>query len=260
MAFEAKLGFHNIVFVQPSCYGYDNAYLLQALTKLGPKHARGVVALDPCTATARTLRGWHRLGVRGVRLNLKSVDKTMERGVFESLLIRYADLVRPLGWVLQMYVPMELVVWLEQIAPVLDVKICLDHFGCPELSSNTSSCSSSASSSSSRGETPLDPYEIPGFQSLINLLRVGKTYIKFSGAYRVSKDPHLRDLTPLAIELLRVTGATRLVFATDWPHTRFNGLNIEPFIRQCIEWCNHDDVLVDRLFRRTAEELWDAGE
>jgi predicted TIM-barrel fold metal-dependent hydrolase len=257
LAFEARLGLRNIVLVQPSCYGHDNTYLLQALKKLGPRRARGVVAFDPRTTTVQDLQSWHRLGVRGVRINLKSVNATTDRAAFEALLTRYADSVRPLRWVVQLYVPMELAAWLEDLAAVLDVKLCLDHFGCPDLSSVSSS---SSSSSPSPIEAPIDPYEIPGFRSVINLLAQGKTYIKFSGAYRVSQDPYLRDLTPVAKELLRVAGATRIVFATDWPHTRFNGLDIAPFVQQCIQWCDHDDVLINRIFRGTAEELWDVKE
>ncbi|KIW70751.1 hypothetical protein PV04_02992 [Phialophora macrospora] len=251
LAFEARLGLRNIVLVQPSCYGHDNTYLLQALKKLGPRRARGVVAFDPRTTTVQDLQSWHRLGVRGVRINLKSVDATTDRAAFEALLTRYADAVRPLRWVVQLYVPMELAAWLEDLAAVLDVKLCLDHFGCPDLP---------AVSTSSTIETPIDPYEIPGFRSVINLLGQGQTYIKFSGAYRLSQDPLLRDLTPVARELLRVAGATRVVFATDWPHTRFNGLDITPFVEQCIQWCDHDEVLIDRIFRGTAEELWDVKE
>ncbi|KAL6245472.1 hypothetical protein RBB50_007471 [Rhinocladiella similis] len=256
LAFEASLGLRNIVLVQPSCYEFDNTYLLRALKRLGPRRARGVVAFNPLTTTVQDLQSWHRMGVRGVRINLKSVNETMDRRAFETLLTRYADAVRPLDWVIQLYIPMELAAWLEDLGPILDVKLCLDHFGCPDLSS-VSTSSSSSQSSTSVAETPVDPYEIPGFRSVVNLLARGKTYIKFSGAYRISNDPHLRDLTPIAKELLRVAGPTRIVFATDWPHTRFNGLNIKPFVEQCIQWCDNDDVLVNRIFRETAEELWD---
>jgi len=77
------------------------------------------------------------------------------------------------------------------------------------------------------------------------------TYVKFSGPYRITQDPELRDLTPLALELLRVAGLTQLVFATDWPHTRFNGLDISPFVQQCMEWCNGDEELIGRCFGET---------
>lgn len=242
LAFESSLGLSNMVLVQPSCYGNDNSYLLSALRQLGDRRARGVVAFDPYTTSPETLQQWHRLGVRGVRINLKSVDATMDRSSFEKLLRCTADAVRALFWVIQLYIPMDLVAWLAEFAHELDVKICLDHFGAPDLSSPSID--------------PTDPYSIPGFQSLVDLLAQGKTYVKFSAPYRVSRDPTLCDLAPLALELLRVAGTTRLVFATDWPHTRFNGLHIAPFVQQCVEWCQHDPTLIERLFQGNAEDLW----
>ena len=250
-AFESSLGLRNIVLVQPSCYRYDNSYLLAALRQIGDRRARGVVAFDPYNTDLETLRQWHQLGVRGVRLNLKSVDATIDRQAFEKLLRSYANIIRPIDWVLQLYIPMDLVQWLEDFATELNVKICLDHFGSPDLSSQ--------SPDSLEADGAVDPYNIPGFRSLVNLIARGQTYVKFSGAYRISKDPALQDLAPLAQELLRVAGMTRLVFATDWPHTRFNGLRVEPFIQECFEWCSYDCVLIGRLFQGNAEELWATG-
>jgi predicted TIM-barrel fold metal-dependent hydrolase len=251
LRFEASLGLRNIVLVQPSCYGYNNSYLLAALRELGDRHARGVVAFDPYTTSAEDLRRWHRLGVRGARVNLKSVDKTMDGQAFERLLRRYAQLVRPLDWVLQLYIPMALVECLETFAADLGVKICLDHFACPDLSPG--------SSDSEEAYQIRDPYDIPGFRSVTNLLAQGHTYVKISGSYRISKDPLLRDLAPVARELLRIAGKTRLVFATDWPHTRFNGLKIQPFVQQCLKWCEDDPLLIQRLFQGNAEDLWSLG-
>lgn len=243
--FESSLGLRNIVLVQPSCYGYDNTYLLRALRQLGTHRARGVVAFDPSSTPHDTLRMWHRIGVRGARVNLKSVDATLDRESFETTLRAYADLIRPLGWVLQLYIPMELIEWLEEFAAELKVKICLDHFGCPDLRPQ-----------SSRDQTT-NPYTIPGFPSLINLLQQGHTWVKLSAPYRVSRSASYEDLGALATELIRVAGRTRLVFATDWPHTRFNGLDIRPFVARCVEWCAGDQELLRRLFRGNAEELWD---
>src|SRR4051794_10390854 len=42
-SFEFSLGIPNMVIVQPSIYANDNSCLLDALAKLGPSHARGVV-------------------------------------------------------------------------------------------------------------------------------------------------------------------------------------------------------------------------
>jgi hypothetical protein len=72
--FEKTIGISNIVLVQPSIYGNDNSCLLDALKKIGPRRGRGVVGIDPDTIELATLQEWHKLGVRGVRLNLKSTN------------------------------------------------------------------------------------------------------------------------------------------------------------------------------------------
>jgi predicted TIM-barrel fold metal-dependent hydrolase len=204
------------------------------------------VVFDPEKVTNGEIEDWHRLGVRGVRVNLKSVGGEMD----EKLVRRCADAIRGRGWVMQFYVDMETVTWLERVIPELGVKVCLDHFGSPTLPPLPSRPRLS--------KNPYyNPYVLPGFSSLISLLRQGSTYVKISGAYRISADLQaLSDLEPLVLELLRVAGASRLVFATDWPHTRFEDVDIRPFVDKVIGWCYGDDGLVERLFRGNAEELW----
>jgi predicted TIM-barrel fold metal-dependent hydrolase len=61
----------------------------------------------------------------------------------------------------------------------------------------------------------------------------------------------------LTKELLKVRGGDGVVFASDWPHTRFEGMDIKPWVEQCLEWCGDDDVLAKKLFRDNAKVLWD---
>lgn len=242
-AFERSVGIRNIVLVQPSIYGYDNSCMLDALRQLGPQRARAVVAFDPEATTRSTLQDWHQIGVRGVRINLQSVGRRVDVVELEEMLQRYADAIRPFGWVLQLYVPLDTAIALETIIPRLGVKVCLDHFGCPALGKTSTS-------------SPGNPYSIPGFKSLVTLLQQGSTYVKMSAPYRLADSKSQQDLEPLAKELLRVAGKNRVVFATDWPHTRFEGLSIKPFMETVMEWCNWDDVLIERLFKSNARELW----
>ena len=247
LSFESSVGINSIVFVQPSIYGNDNSCMLDALRKVGPERGRAVVQLDPATISSTTLQEWHDIGVRGVRLNLQSVGKSMEAAELGSALQQYADVIRPFDWVLQLYVPLKLGILLEDLVPKLGIRTCLDHFGNPILPSLTAKEADPAA---------LDPYTLPGFSSLIRLLQQGKTYVKMSAPYRISKHEGLLDLEPLAKELLRVAGKKRVVFATDWPHTRFEGLDITPFIEKVLKWCGDDKELVERLFRGNAEDLW----
>jgi predicted TIM-barrel fold metal-dependent hydrolase len=242
--FESSVGLHNIVLVQPSIYGNDNTCMLDALRQLGPQRGRAVVAFDPNLISNSTIEEWHSIGVRGVRLNLHSVGRKLDSKQLKVLLHQYADMIRPLNWVLQLYVSMATVIELEEIVPGLGVRVCLDHFAVPALHDK-----------SSPYQTTRDPYLLPGFKPLVKLLSQGSTFVKISAPYRISDETDYADLEPVGKELLRVA-SKRVVFATDWPHTRFEGLGIEPFIEKVLEWCGHDEELVERLFRTNAEGLW----
>jgi predicted TIM-barrel fold metal-dependent hydrolase len=244
--FYSSIGINNLVFVQPSIYGNDNSCMLSALRELGPNRGRAVVTFDPANIELSTLQEWHAIGVRGVRVNLVSVGKEMGVAELAMTLKQYADVIRPLDWVLQLYVPLKMAVDLQDIVPMLGVKVCLDHFGQPTLPAPSKEAFSKTS----------DPYDLPGFSSMIELLKQRDTYVKLSAPYRISKHEKYFDLEPMARELLRIAGKTSVVFATDWPHTRFEGLDIRPFIERVIEWCGRDEKLIDRLFRGNAEQLW----
>lgn len=240
---EAELGIDNIVLVQPSVYGNDNSCLLDGLRRLGPYHARGVVAFDPTTIDPLTLHKWHELGVRGVRLNFQSIGKKVTERELEQLLRAYADVIRPLDWVLQLYISLSCVGMLERILPLLRIKVCLDHFGSPTLPdrySNEQDCARF----------------LADVASLARLLEYSRTYVKISAYYRLCKD--VSQLEPIARTLLGAANGQKVLFGTDWPHTRYSGLNIEPFIQVVLDWCNGDEKLINRVFRDNAITLWDA--
>ena len=234
-----RLKLPNLVFVQPSVYGTDNSCLLEALKAVGPRHGRGIVVFDPRETSLDTLQGWHTLGVRGVRLNLKSVGKKMSQDELAQTLREHADAVRPMKtWVLQLYVDLAVSADLEPLLPELGIKVVLDHYGSPPA-------------------IDVDPSQLPGWHSLIRMMQSSRTYVKISAPYRLSQDPSYKDLECLTKELLNVNGGRSVVFASDWPHTRFEGVCVESFAENCLEWCDRDETLVNNLFRDNARELWD---
>lgn len=243
LAFESTLGIKNIVLVQPSVYGTDNSCLLEALKCIGPSHGRGVVVIDPVTTCSTTLRAWHTLGVRGVRINLQSVGKVLTESELARTLSQHAELIRPLGWMIQLYLPLHMMPMLKRVAPSLGVKLCIDHFGCPRLSPN-----------SIITDRQFNPYTLPGFSALIALLEAGQTYVKISAPYRLSRDKQLRDLGVITRELLH-RAPRRVIYATDWPHTRFHGVDVGPFTELCLRLCASETGLTERVFRLNAEEL-----
>jgi predicted TIM-barrel fold metal-dependent hydrolase len=239
VSFENTVSMKNILLVQPSIYGNDNSAMLDAMKALGPERSRGVVVFDESTIEASTLEEWHRLGVRGVRLNLASTSQSPDIDAFRNTIERYAELIKPLGWMVQIYMSMDLLPELEATIKASGVKVCFDHFAQPTRPSSPAGSS-------------FDPYTVTGFSSLVRLLQHGNVFVKFSAPYRVALDSHQLDV--LAREILRVQN-DRVVFATDWPHTRFEGLDIKPFEERCLEWAEDADC-VDKVFSTNAESLW----
>jgi predicted TIM-barrel fold metal-dependent hydrolase len=249
--FERSVGLSKVALVQPSIYGSDNSCLLDALRHLGPERACGVVVFDPSTTQLSTLQEWHDLGVRGVRVNLQSVGRRLNSDELQKELMTYADAIRPLGWVVQVYVPMAFITALESVVPKLGVRLVIDHMGHPSLPE------------SEQYRATGDPYSIEGFGSLMRLLKGGQTFVKLSAPYRLGRangaaglESDFEDLAPVACEIIRQAGMSSVVFATDWPHTRFEGLDIRPWMETVLAWCGSDPVLVERLFRGNAEDLW----
>jgi predicted TIM-barrel fold metal-dependent hydrolase len=237
----SRLALPNLVLVQPSTYGTDNACLLDALHRLGPARARGVVAFDPATTPLATLREWHAAGVRGVRVNLKSVQREVEPGALRAELQSYLDAIRPLEtWVLELFVDMAVVPQLEPLLGELGgaTKLAVAHLGAP-------------------AEVRAELADMPGWTELVRMMQNPNFFVKVSAPYRVSRDETWRDLEPLTKELLKARGGDGVVFASDWPHTRFEDMDIKPWVEQCLEWCGDDAVLAKKLFRDNAKVLWD---
>jgi predicted TIM-barrel fold metal-dependent hydrolase len=252
--FYDSTGIRNLVLVQPSIYGTDNACLLSALEALGPR-GRAVVEIDPSTTPPSTLRSWHALGVRGVRINLRSrtPDSSSLPPDFASTFAQetqlYADLIRPLNWSLHFHISLDMVPLLAAIAPSLNVKLCIDHFGSPDLPPNAPPSWHKSG-----------PWGLPGFLALVNLLRDSRpgAYVKISAPYRFSGDKEMKDIEVLTRALMD-EAPERCVFATDWPHTRFEGVNVVPFMEGLLRWAERvgGEELVERVFRGNAERLLD---
>ena len=141
-------------------------------------------------------------------------------------------------WALQLYVDLAVMDDIEPLVPELGIKVVFDHYGHP--SSLT---------------PPLS--EILGWNALLRMMQSQLVYVKISAPYRLSNNPEYKDLEVMSKELFRVREGSGVVFASDWPHTRFQGVDIRPFIKNCLEWCGGDEKLRDNVFRDNARELWD---
>jgi predicted TIM-barrel fold metal-dependent hydrolase len=202
LAMAGGLGFARRVFVQPVTYGGDSACILDALRLLGSDTTRGIGGIPDRKPSDATLAEWHRLGLRGVRVNFTPY-KPHEAGFTQVALPdveRAAALVRELGWVLDILAPN----WLTmELLPHLDrmrVNYTLCHFG----------------------KFPArNGVDHPDFQKLLGYVREGEggCHVKIAAAYQVSERADCSDVAPLARALYEAAPG-RVLWGTDWPHIR----------------------------------------
>lgn len=202
LAMANRLGFERRVFVQPVTYGGDSSCILDALRAIGSETSRGIGGIPDGKVSDATLAEWHRLGLRGVRVNYTPY-KPYEAGFAAAVLPdveRAAALVRELGWMLDVMTPN----WLTmELLPHLDrmgVAFTLGHFGKYPASKGI---------------------DHPVFRRLLGYVRNGEggCFVKIAAAYQVSDVPGYADVAPLA-QAFYEAAPDRVIWGTDWPHIR----------------------------------------
>jgi 2-pyrone-4,6-dicarboxylate lactonase len=194
---HATLGIERVVFTQPSVYGIDNSAILDAMAALNAEtlnRARAVVAVDIKIAEEK-IAAFDAVGARGVRLN------TDNKGGMPIALAEIPELaarIGPFGWHLEFLFPGKDILELMPIFTRLEVPMSIAHFAYQPASGGV---------------------KAPGFQALLELARRGNTWIKISGANRVSSSdlPPYDDVKPMA-EALIEAAPERIMWGTDWPH------------------------------------------
>lgn len=231
-----------------SVYGFNNDCSIDALRRLRGK-GRGIACIDPDTITDAELDELHGVGFRGVRLNLRTRSQTLSQEEWAKSLRKYANRIRRLDWVIQIFVSMPQIAFIAPIIPSLGVKIVFDHLGHPE------------------GGTA--PVRQQGCKELYALLDKNKNvYVKLSGTYRLEKVPDLED----HIRYILGNFPDQVIWASDWPHTAGPEKNpggdpkalqdnlhpdIPAFVRDSIAWCNEDEVLMRKIWVDNPRKLWD---
>lgn len=193
LAMHRDIGVERVVIVHPSPYGDDNSSLLWAMRTIG-KSARGVAVISD-TTSAEMLNTLHHGGVRGTRLNLETVGQN-DPSIAQQQLLRTAKQVAPLGWHIQMYTNLGVIVGLYDTIMQSAATVVIDHFGRLNAAAGLNQ---------------------PGFDALLSLVRSGKVYVKLSAGYRVSEVSGYSDLDPFA-EALIAANPDRMLWGTDWPH------------------------------------------
>jgi predicted TIM-barrel fold metal-dependent hydrolase len=187
------LGIGRAVLVQPSMHGADNTAMMEAIAAAKSIDMRAVVVVPPDVKDDE-LWSLHRAGARGVRLNMIYSGG----GINLDMAAEIEDRIRDHGWHLQFLVDV------SKIGPDMNrfarlkIPIVFDHMG---------------HLSAAHG------IRDAGFQALLELLKRGNTWVKLSGAYRLTTTEYpYPDVRPFVETLLR-TQPERLVWGTDWPHT-----------------------------------------
>ncbi len=190
LALRRRLGIERTVVVQPTAYGTDNRCTLEAMAAI--PNARGVAVVDDNVSDAE-LERLTKLGMRGVRFFM------LPGGALSwDILHRTADRVGAFGWHVQLQLDGRELPERESMLQQLMGTLVIDHVG--------------------KFLEPVPP-EHPGFAVLRRLVDNGRTWVKLSAPYEVSKSgpPNYDDVGALA-KILARQAPERMVWATNWPH------------------------------------------
>jgi 2-pyrone-4,6-dicarboxylate lactonase len=194
---HATLGIDRVVFTQPSVYGIDNSAILNGVAALNAEtadRARAVVAIT-ADVVDDELKALDASGARGVRLN---TDNKGGMPVEMNAIPELAACIAPFGWHIEFLFPGKDIIELMPIFAKITVPISIGHFAYQPATAGV---------------------QAAGFQALLELMRRGNTWIKISGANRVSATdlPPYDDVKPMA-EALIAAAPDRIMWGTDWPH------------------------------------------
>jgi 2-pyrone-4,6-dicarboxylate lactonase len=194
---HATLGIDRVVFTQPSIYGTDNSAILDAMAALNaetPNRARAVVAIT-MDISDDELAALDKSGVRGVRLN---TDNKGGMPIEMNAIPELAARIVPFGWHIEFLFPGKDIIELMPVFTSLKIPMSIGHFAYQPATAGVAA---------------------PGFQALLELMRRGNTWMKISGANRVSATdlPPYDDVKPLAQALIEAA-PERIMWGTDWPH------------------------------------------
>ncbi|WP_444498858.1 amidohydrolase family protein [Veillonella seminalis] len=217
---QKRLGITRNVIIQASAYGTDNSCLLHALQEMGQEKSRGV-AVCKSNVSEDELSQMHRLGVRGLRINLAS--KLKINSIDE--IVPLSEKIKHLGWHMQFWIqPNEI----EQISDVLG------KIACPVVFDH-------------RGHIPQpEGCKHPAFKIIADLLDSGKGWVKLSGLCHdsIQGAPYYEDTVEVGRAYVKIA-PERIVWGTDWPHPS--------------SFSNHDDFpddakLLDLLLSQAMDE------
>jgi 2-pyrone-4,6-dicarboxylate lactonase len=230
----AALEIERMVFVQPSFYGTDNSFLLEALEKVGAP-ARGVVMLPDTEVAPNMLEELHERGVRGLRVDFfRMHDLGATQSEYLQVLRKAADLARSIGWHIELYSPGVVIRELTEHLPEIGVAVSVDHMGYMK---------------GGHGLTDAD------FGKLVETAKSGQVWVKLTGPYRLSSNADWQHADEMARALVNAA-PERMLWGTDWPHIPDCSLDTGALLARLVRWCP-DDVLRTRILVDNPARLYD---
>ncbi len=190
-ALQRRIGIERNVVVGAAAYGTDNRCLLDALSAFG-EQARGIALVDTSISDAE-LQRMSDAGVRGIRVNLVYLS-----GATLEMIEPLAQRINQLGWHLQLSMPADVTAQLRDVLPKLPTRLVFDHIA----------------------RIPPDPgISHPAFKVIRDLIDRGRTWVKLSGAYLMSKvgPPTYADTGAVARAFAQAA-PERMLWASNWPH------------------------------------------
>ena len=213
MVLQERLGLSRAVFVQASCHGTDNAAMLDAMQRGRGRYA-GVAMIDESFSEA-DIAELHEAGARGTRFNfVKHLGGAPDLDVFWRLV----DRVQSFGWHIVLHFDA------RDLPAYSDL---LDQMPCPYVIDHMAR----VPTADGIGQAP--------FQTLLELMRDERAWVKISGAERLTADgaPPYDDVVPYARALV-AAAPDRVLWGTDWPH---------PNVRHMPDDGDLVDLLVDLI-------------
>jgi 2-pyrone-4,6-dicarboxylate lactonase len=193
------IGIERAVVVQPSVHGLDNSATLDAINNSGGKF-RGVARIDDQTPTS-DLQRLHDAGIRGVRFNL--LDRP--RGNVQlDVLDHCTERIVEFGWSVDLHIDMKNLLDQEKRIRAMPVPVVIDHIARVK---------------------PAEGLTQPGFQLLLDLMKLNHIWVKVSGADKICETtvheyfglPFV-EVIPYAQAVIAIA-PDRIIWGTDWPHS-----------------------------------------
>lgn len=182
------------VLVQPSFLGTDNSYLVQCVLAARGR-LRGIAVVDPGVSSDE-LDFLNDSGIVGLRLNLVGKPlPDLASPAWAGLLERAARL----RWQIELQRAAADLAALVPVVLASGVDVVLDHYALPDPGTGAAD---------------------PGFLALMQSGQSRRVWVKLSAPYRIGGD-HERIARAAYLRLRDSLGRDRLLWGSDWPHTRF---------------------------------------